>query len=54
MTDVVVPFVICLFVCSGMVCVCDPERSARTLHIPGFHVYQESLAWLAFAAGTAA
>jgi hypothetical protein len=45
---------VCLFVYRGMVCVCDPEHSARTLHIPGLHLYQESLSWLACAAGTAA
>ena len=45
---------VCFFVCSVMVCVCDPEHSARTLHIPGLHLHQESLPWLACAAGDAA
>jgi hypothetical protein len=45
---------VCLSVCSVMVCVCDPEHSARTVHIPGLHLYQESLPWLAYATGTAA
>ena len=54
MADIAVPCVICLFVCSVMVCVCDPELSARTLHIRGLHLHQESFPWLACAAGTAA
>jgi hypothetical protein len=50
-SDVVVRL---LFVCSGVVCVCGAQHSSGTLHISGFHLHPESLAWLVRGAGTAA
>jgi hypothetical protein len=35
---------ITIVVCSGVVCICDPEHTAGTVHIPGLHLHPESLA----------